>query len=49
LALTVDVLGYGDVAATPGNDEAQEDELDSEETDANGRKKRKARAAPKAQ
>jgi hypothetical protein len=50
LALTVDVLGYGDVntGTTPAAEEAAPDEDEGEETDANGRKKRKARAAPKA-
>jgi hypothetical protein len=46
LALTVDVLGYGDVSATPGKDDAREEELDSEETDANGQKKRKSTKKP---
>jgi len=46
LALTVDVLGYGDVSATPGKEDAQDDGLDAEETDANGRKKRKTPKAP---
>jgi hypothetical protein len=46
LALTVDVLGYGDVSATPGKEEAQDDSLEAEETDANGRKKRKTPKAP---
>jgi hypothetical protein len=44
LALTVDVLGYGDVNAMPGKDDAQDDEVD--ETDANGQKKRKSTRKP---
>jgi len=44
LALTVDVLGYGDVNAMPGKDDAQDDEAD--ETDANGQKKRKSTKKP---
>jgi hypothetical protein len=40
LALTVDVLGYGDVNAAP------EEDLESEETDANGQKKRKSTKKP---
>ena len=40
LALTVDVLGYGDVNA------AQDEDLESEETDANGQKKRKSTKKP---
>jgi hypothetical protein len=46
LALTVDVLGYGDVNAVPGKDDAQDDGLDAEETDANGVKKRKSTKKP---
>lgn len=46
LALTVDVLGYGDVNAAPGKDDGQDDGLDADETDANGQKKRKSTKKP---
>jgi len=44
LALTVDVLGYGDVTAMPAKDDAQDEE--SDETDVNGVKKRKSTKKP---
>jgi hypothetical protein len=46
LALTVDVLGYGDVTAPSENEDAQGEGSDADETDATGRKKRKTKKSP---